>query len=44
MNGSDVEGWSNGHVGRLQLTRTVVGFVNLLVAVLILGKVMGWLD
>ena len=44
MNGDDVEGWSNGHVGRLQLVRTLVGCVNLFVAILILAKVMGWLD
>ena len=44
MNGSDVEGWSNGHVGRLQLTRTGVAVGNLLVSVLILVKVMGGLD
>jgi len=44
MTADEIEDWSNGHVGRLQLMRTVVGFANLLVAVLILAKVMGWLD
>ena len=41
---SPIEDWSNGHQGRLQLTRTVVGLVNLFVAVAILVKVMGWMD
>lgn len=39
MTADEIEDWSNGHVGRLQLVRTVVGMVNLLVAVLILSKV-----
>lgn len=44
MTADEIEDWSNGHVGRLQLVRTAVGFVNLLVGSLILVKVMGWLE
>jgi len=44
MTGDEIEDWSNHHVGQMQLTRTLVGFANLLVAILILVKVMGWLD
>ena len=42
MPAAEIEDWSNHHVGQMQLTRTIVGFVNLLVGVLILVKVMGW--
>tara|TARA_B100000287_G_C20435102_1_gene703183 strand:+ start:701 stop:832 length:132 start_codon:yes stop_codon:yes gene_type:complete len=43
MNGEDVEDWSEKHFGSLALVRTVVGFINLIVACIIMGELFGWL-
>ena len=42
MNGNDVEHWSEKHFGTLALARTIVGFVNLMVGVIIMIKIFGW--
>ena len=42
MNGDDVEHWSEKHFGTLALTRTIVGFVNLMVGVIIMIRIFGW--
>ena len=38
MNGEEVDKWSERHVGSLALTRTVLGFLNLLLAVVVVFK------
>ena len=43
MNGSDVDKWSEKHVGSLALTRTIVGFLNLLLGVIVIAKLFGWI-
>jgi hypothetical protein len=44
MNGDEVEHWSEKHFGTLALVRTVVGFINLLVAAIIMIEIFGWLS
>jgi len=44
MNGDDVEHWSELHFGTLALVRTLVGLVNLVVAVIIMAELFGWLE
>ena len=41
MNGEEVDKWSERHVGSLALTRTVLGFLNLLLAVVVVFKLFG---
>jgi len=41
MNGDEVDKWSEKHVGSLALTRTVLGFLNLLLAVVVVFKLFG---
>ena len=43
MNGDDVEWWSEKHFGTLALVRTIVGFINLIVACIIMVEIFGWL-
>ena len=43
MNGQDIDKWSDGHLGRLSLLRTIIGFLNLLIGTAVLVKVFGWL-
>ena len=43
MNGEDLDKWSERHVGSLALTRTIVGFLNLLLGVIVIAKLFGWL-
>ena len=43
MNGEDIDKWSERHVGSLALTRTVVGFLNLLLGIIVLAKLFGWI-
>ena len=38
MNGEEVDMWSERHVGSLALTRTILGFLNLLLAVVVVFK------
>ena len=41
MNGTDVDKWSERHVGSLALTRTILGFLNLLLGVVVVFKLFG---
>lgn len=43
MNGTDVDKWSEKHVGSLALTRTIIGFLNLLLGMIVLAKLFGWI-
>ena len=43
MNGTDVDKWSEKHVGSLALTRTIIGFINLLLGMIVLAKLFGWI-
>jgi len=41
MNGEEVDKWSEKHVGSLALTRTVLGFLNLLLGMIVIFKLFG---
>ena len=41
MNGTDVDKWSERHVGSLALTRTLVGFLNLVLGAVVILRVFG---
>ena len=41
MNGEQVDKWSEQHVGSLALTRTILGFLNLLLGVIVVFKLFG---
>ena len=43
MNGEDLDKWSERHVGSFALTRTIVGFLNLLLGVIVIAKLFGWI-
>lgn len=43
MNGDDIDRWSDKHIGSLGLVRTLIGFINLLIGVVIMLKLFGWL-
>lgn len=43
MNGKDIDKWSEMHVGSLALTRTIVGFVNVILSVIVVAKLFGWI-
>jgi hypothetical protein len=43
MNGKELDKWSEKHVGSLALTRTIVGFLNLLLGVIVIAKLFGWI-
>ena len=38
MNGEEIDIWSEKHVGSLALVRTILGFVNVLLALLVIAK------
>lgn len=38
MNGEELDKWSERHVGSLALTRTILGFLNLLLGVIVIFK------
>ena len=38
MNGEEIDIWSEKHVGSLALARTVLGFVNVLLALVVIAK------
>ena len=38
MNGEDIDKWSDKHVGSLALTRTIVGFLNVALSVVVVLK------
>jgi len=39
LNGDELDKWSERHVGSLALTRTVVGFLNLLLAAIVILRI-----
>ena len=39
MNGDELDKWSERHVGSLALTRTIVGFMNLLLGAIVILKI-----
>jgi hypothetical protein len=39
LNGTELDKWSERHVGSLALTRTVVGFLNLLLGAIVILKI-----
>ena len=41
MNEKEIDIWSERHVGSLALTRTIVGFLNLLLGAVVLLKIFG---
>ena len=41
MNGEELDKWSERHVGSLALTRTIVGFMNQLLGVIVIFKLFG---
>jgi len=41
MNGTEIDKWSEKHVGSLALVRTVLGFVNVLLALIVIAKLFG---
>ena len=42
LNG-DIDKWSEKHVGSLALTRTIVGFLNIALSVIVVAKLFGWI-
>jgi len=38
MNGKEIDMWSEKHVGSLALVRTVLGFVNVMLALVVIAK------
>ena len=43
VNGESIDKWSEKHVGSLALTRTVVGFLNVGLSVIVVAKLFGWI-
>jgi len=43
VNGESIDRWSEKHVGSLALTRTIVGFVNVALSVIVVAKLFGWI-
>lgn len=43
MNSDDIDKWSEKHVGSLALTRTIVGFVNVALSLIVVAKLFGWI-
>ena len=41
LNG-EVDKWSERHVGSLALTRTILGFINVILASIVVIKIFGW--
>ena len=41
MNGKEIDKWSEKHVGSLALTRTILGFLNLLLGMVVIFKLFG---
>jgi hypothetical protein len=42
MNGEGIDRWSDKHIGSLGLVRTLIGFLNLLIGLVIVAKLFGW--
>ena len=43
MNSNDIDKWSEKHVGSLALTRTIVGFLNVALSLVVVAKLFGWI-
>ena len=43
MNGEEVDKWSERDVGSLALTRTILGFINVILASIVVVKLFGWI-
>lgn len=43
MNGKEIDKWSEKHVGSLALTRTIVGFLNVALSIIVVAKLFGWI-
>ncbi len=43
MNGEEIDMWCDKHGGSLALTRTILGFVNVLLSIIVVGKLFGWI-
>ena len=43
MNGEEIDKWSEKYVGSLALTRTIVGFLNVALSVIVVAKLFGWI-
>ena len=43
MKENDIDKWSEQHVGSLALTRTIVGFINVALSVIVVAKLFGWI-
>ena len=43
MKENDIDQWSAKHVGSLALTRTIVGFLNVALSVIVVAKLFGWI-
>ena len=43
MNGEELDKWAEKHVGSLALTRTIVGFLNVALSVIVVAKLFGWI-
>ena len=43
VNGESIDKWSEKHVGSLALTRTIVGFINVALSVIVVAKLFGWI-
>ena len=41
MNSKEVDKWSEKHVGSLALTRTIVGFINVIIGLIVVFKLFG---
>ena len=43
MTGNDIDMWSEKHVGSLALVRTILGFVNVMLGLIVIAKIFGWI-
>tara|TARA_B100001123_G_C14367556_1_gene653509 strand:- start:202 stop:378 length:177 start_codon:yes stop_codon:yes gene_type:complete len=43
MNGEEIDKWSEKHVGSLALTRTITGFINVVLSIIVIAKLFGWI-
>ena len=43
MNVEEIDKLSEKHVGSLALTRTIVGFLNVALSLIVVAKLLGWI-
>ena len=43
MNGNDIEHWSEIHFGILALLRTILGFLNVGLGIIVVSKLFDWI-